>query len=76
MRIPCQRDSSAIFFTPVFFSWIFSIWGPDFEAKRISTFVSFREVIQFFPEFPAVAYSGDCESPLPAVAYSGDFVEL
>jgi hypothetical protein len=65
-----NRQLSKIFYS--IFSWIYSIWGPDFEAKRISAFVS--KLIEFFEDsllkaksgfnIPDVAFSGNCESPL------------
>jgi hypothetical protein len=39
------RESSARFFG-LFFSWIFSLWAPDFKAKRI--FFCFSKFIRIF----------------------------
>ncbi len=54
------------------------IYGPDFDAKRISTFVSVAKLFKFFEDpllkttaetkIPAIAYSGDCESPQTSTA--------
>jgi hypothetical protein len=60
-----KRDSSAIFWTLVYF-WINSVRDPDFEVKRIS--------------IPAVVYSGyskillgnSIASSISSVVYSGD----
>ncbi len=35
-----------------FFSWIYSTWGPDFEAEGISTFVSYSQSYLNFSRVP------------------------
>ncbi len=64
-----EGQNHEIFLTQAF-SWIYPLWGSDFEAKRTSTFVfRIRKVIKLFMiprcklqrgfKIPSVAYSGD-----------------
>ncbi len=44
IALHCER-----FFDSTFFSWFYSIYGPDFEARRIWTFVSYSQsYLKFF----------------------------
>ncbi len=58
------------FFTRVL-SWIFSIWGPDFLSKRISTIVSYSQSYSSFSRVPRCSLQR--RSWIPAVAYNGYF---
>jgi hypothetical protein len=50
---------------------LYSTWGTNFKAKRISIFFVFAKFVVFSNEFPAVAYSENLKKMFEDVKITG-----